>query len=737
MATATEDSLRASRTLRFDVDGMSCASCAARIQKVLDRQPGVTSAAVNFASAEATVVATADGPSSAELAGAVARLGFALRERAPAADREVGARLRAEARRLRRRLRVAAACTLPVFALAMGGVDAPWSRAVQAVLGAVVVLGSGAGFHRAAWQGLRRFDAGMDALVSIGTLTALGQSVWALWSGGPVFFETGAVIVTLILFGRSLEAGAKGRATDAIARLAKLSAKDARLLRKDAEGDEREVIVPADTVAVGQRVVVLPGEKLPVDGVIESGHASIDESMLTGESVPVDKGPGDEVSGATIDRSGRIVVRATRVGSDTALQRIVRLVEDAQAQRAPVERLVDRVASVFVPVVVGIAMATLAGYLVAGWAAPVALQRAVAVLIVACPCALGLATPTAILVGSGRGAELGVLFRNAEVFESARGIDVVAFDKTGTLTTGAMELRAVVADGDDAGAEAALLRRIAAVEATSAHPIAQAVVAGARARGVDARPAERGESVDGRGVRGEVDGVVVTVGRPAWLADEGASLPPSLGARLRELEEAGLTVFGAAWDGRIQGLCAVADAPRPTAREAVARLRDAGIALALVTGDNRRTAEAVARELGIDAVFAETLPGDKSTHVAELQRRGRRVAFVGDGINDAPALTRADLGIAIGTGTDVAVDAGDVVLVSGDPARVPLALALARRTYRTIAQNLFWAFFYNVAAIPLAAAGYLDPMIAAAAMAMSSVTVVSNSLRLRRTKLSA
>ncbi len=707
---------------RFDVQGMTCATCASRVQKVLGKQPGVRIANVNFAAGQATVVL--DGRDPESLMAAVTKIGFGLTPRAENAPPDVSQRHRAHARKLGFRLLLSAAFTAPVFLLAMGGFDASWSRILQGVLTLIVVFGFGWQFHAIAAKRLMNFDANMDTLVSVGTMTAVAYSGWALLSGAHIYFETGAVIVTLILLGRFFEARAKGSASDALSKLAALSAKDARILK----GDE-EMMVPVEAVSVGQRLVVRPGEKFPTDGIIFEGRSSVDESMLTGESMPVDKAPQDAVFGATINQGGRLVVTATQVGMDTALNQIVRLVEQAQADKAPVEHLVDRVASVFVPAVMLLALSTFLGwYFGAEVGVALALERAVAVLIIACPCALGLATPTAIMVGSGRGAHKGILFRGAEVFERAKDIDVVIFDKTGTLTKAEMSLVDVItAPGEDSQD---VLRRIGAVEAGSNHPIAAAVVRGAK----DLVLPKTEDFIEhaGLGVCASIDGVEVRVGRPAWLVQSGALMPDELIAAQAASEAAGQTVFGAAADNKVFGLVSVADTLRPSALSTVKALKSQGYTVALVTGDNKSTANAIASQVGIEVVEAETMPGDKSAFVARLQAEGQTVAFVGDGINDAPALVQADLGIAIGTGTDVAVEAGQVVLVSGDPGLVPTALGLARRTYRTIRQNLFWAFFYNVLAVPLAALGYLNPMIAAGAMAFSSVTVVSNSLRLKK-----
>jgi heavy metal translocating P-type ATPase len=562
----------------------------------------------------------------------------------------------------------------------------------------------------------------MDTLISMGTLAAYGYSVWAFFADEHVFFETAAVIITLILLGRYFEARSKGRASTAITRLLELGAKEARVLR-----DGVEVVVPADQLVPGDLMVVRPGEKVPTDGRIVEGRSAFDESMLTGESMPVDKGVGDEAVGATINQHGMVVVEATKVGSDTALAQIVRLVEDAQATKAPIQRLADRIAGVFVPVVLVIAVGTLTTWMLVDGDVSQAVQAAVAVLIIACPCALGLATPTAIMVGSGRGAELGVLFKNAEVFERARSVTTVVFDKTGTLTRGVMTLSRIFAED-----EPRALRLVGSVESASEHPIARAVTLGAEEGGAELTRPSGFQNLPGRGVRGTVDGVEVAVGSAKLMAELGLLVPDRFEDVLEEMETTGSTAFLAGWDGEVRVALAVADTVRESSGRAIAALRDRGLSTAMLTGDNRRTAETIGAQIGIDRVMAEVLPGDKSAEIARLQAEGQTVAFVGDGVNDAPALVQADLGMAVGTGTDVAIDAGDVVLMSGDPALATTALGLAERTFQVIRQNLFWAFAYNTAAIPLAAAGLLNPMIAAAAMATSSVSVVGNSLRLRR-----
>ena len=617
----------------------------------------------------------------------------------------------------------AAILAAPVMLLSMFGPDEPWSLGIQALLTAIVVFGFGLQFHKAAWKQVTSFSLAMDTLISMGTLTAFTYSLWAMFADSPVYFETAAMITTLILLGRYFEARAKGRASNAITKLLELGAKEATVIR-----DGSAQLVPIDELTIGDIVLVLPGEKIPSDGTISNGATSIDESMLTGESRPVDKTVGDAVFGATINQQGRIEVEITALGPNTALAQIVRIVEEAQTSKAPVQRLADRVSGIFVPAVIGIAALTFIGWLVVSGDIAEALRPAVAVLIIACPCALGLATPTAIMVGSGRGAELGVLFKNAEVFERAHEIDIAVFDKTGTLTRGAMTL----ADLDTGEAEDRFLLLIGSVEAASEHPIGKAVALGAEERDITLVTPEHFAALPGLGVSGRVDGIDVTVGKPKLLADRGLHIPDRYSAAMERMESAGYTAFLAGWDGEVRGALAVADTVRETSSEAVRSLRDLDIGVSMLTGDNRRTAETIALGIGIESVFAEVLPAEKAEEITRLQSSGHSVAFIGDGVNDAPALVAADLGMAVGSGTDVAIEAGDVVLMSGDPTLAVTALGLARRTFSTIRQNLFWAFGYNIAAIPLAVLGVLNPMVAAAAMAFSSVSVVANSLRLRR-----
>ncbi len=704
-------------SVRFDVEGMTCASCSLRVERVLSRQEGVVSAAVNLAGQEARIEVE-PGVDVAQLEAAVHKIGYEITEISADEHIAVGARYVDEAKYQRRNFLAAAVFTLPLFLISM---LSSGFEALQWALATPVVFWFGRQFHIAAAKRVRSFTANMDTLISLGTLTAYFYSVWAMFSDEPVFFETAAVIVALISLGRLFEARAKRQATSAITSLLELGATEAVVMR-----DGGEVTVPVEDVVPGDVMVVRPGGKVPTDGTIVDGVSAFDESMLTGESIPVDKVPGDEVFGATINQHGRVLVTAEAVGADTALAHIVRLVETAQASRAPVQRLADRVAGIFVPVVLTIAVVTLVGWLVSGADVSDAMRNATAVLIIACPCALGLATPAAIMVGSGRGAELGVLFKDAEVFERSRSVDTVLFDKTGTLTRGVMTLASVDSD------EPEFLRRVASVEVASEHPVARAVALGAEERGVELVAVGDFSALPGLGVRATVEDVEVTAGKAKLMAEAGLAIPDRFTDALADMERRGETAFLAGWDGVVKGALSVSDTVRPTARLAVESVGELGATAAMITGDNRRTAEAIAAATGIERIIAEVLPGEKAQEVDRLQAAGERVAFVGDGVNDAPALTAADVGIAIGTGTDVAIEAGSVVLVGGDPQLVPTALELARATFGTIRQNLFWAFFYNAAAIPLAAAGLLNPMVAAGAMAFSSVSVVGNSLRLRR-----
>ena len=718
MVVATPEKQR----LSLDVEGMTCASCAARIERKLNKLDGVE-ATVNYAMEQAAVSFDPHAVSVDDLIATVESAGYhaALPQQAAAAGPDT-------VRAVRTRLAVAVLLTAPLVVVAMvPPLQFDGWEWLALVLATPVVFWCGLGFHRATLLNARHRAVTMDTLISVGTISAWTWSVVVLVGGvdAHTYFEVAAVITTLILLGRWLELRARSRSGEAIRALLELGAKEARVLR-----DGEEVLVPVDELAAGDLFVVRPGDKVATDGVVVEGLSAIDRSMLTGEPVPVEVGPGAEVAGATINVSGRLVVRVTKVGADTALAQIARLVAEAQAGKAPIQRLVDRVSAVFVPIVIGVALATLAGWLVATGDVSAAFTAAVAVLIIACPCALGLATPTALMVGTGRGAQLGILIKGPEVLEQTRRITTIVLDKTGTVTEGRMW---VADDAPAAGVERETLLRLAgAAEAASEHPIAQAIAAHSR-EAVGRLPDVAGfASRAGLGVEAVVDGRAVLVGRPAMLADEGVRLDDGLSRRFAEEEARGRTVVAAAVDGRAVGLFVVADRVKATSAAAIAELRKLGLEPVLLTGDNERTARAVAAEVGIDRVRADVLPGEKSAEVQALQRAGEVVAMVGDGVNDAPALAQSDLGLAIGTGTDVAIEASDLTLVSGDLRAAADAIRLSRRTLRTIKGNLFWAFAYNVAAIPLAVAGLLDPIVAAAAMAFSSVFVVTNSLRLRR-----
>jgi cation-transporting ATPase V/Cu+-exporting ATPase len=719
---ATVDDLQPLVRAEFEVTGMTCGSCAARVEKVLGRQPGVQDAAVNFATGGATVTFDASLIDTDALTQAVTHIGYGLAPATPAPPDE-----RAEAAAWWRRFVVAAPLSLVVLVLLVGWMMEPWARWTAAVLTVPVQFWAGWPILRSAAVRARARSANMDTLIAVGTLAAFCFSAVELFRADDtdLYFDSAALIVSFVLLGRYFEARAKGRASSAIRRLLELGAKEARLV---VDGDER--LVPVEAVRVGDVVRVRPGERVPVDGVVIDGAAAVDEALLTGESVPVEKAPGAEVAAATINTNGVLTVRATRVGADTALAQIVRLVDEAQRGKAPVQRLADRVAGIFVPIVIALAAATFGVWWLLGEPEQ-GLLAAVAVLIIACPCALGLATPTAIMVGTGRGAAMGVLIKGGEVLERSQRIDTVVFDKTGTLTQGRMALTDVVtAEGVD---ERVLLTRAAAVEAGSEHPVGRAIVDGATARYAGSLPAAPGfTSMAGHGVRATIDGIEVHVGGRALFAGAGHAISPALEAEAVRLEGQGRTAVFVGWDGEARGVVAVADSLKPDAAAAVAGLRRLGVDVLMITGDNRRTAEAVAAGAGIDRVLAEVLPGDKVAEVCRLQEEGHVVAMVGDGVNDAPALVQADLGIAIGTGTDVAIESSDITLLSADLDGVATAIRLSRRTYRTIIENLGWAFVYNVLAIPLAAVGLLNPVVAGAAMGLSSVSVVGNSLRLAR-----
>ncbi|MFH5228101.1 heavy metal translocating P-type ATPase [Antrihabitans spumae] len=737
--------------VELDIGGMTCASCANRIEKKLNKLDGVT-ATVNYATEKARVDYVGD-VSTEDLVATVEQAGYTATVPASATsstdpDAAGPAEIDPTAS-LRQRLLISLVLSVPVIAMAMvPALQFTNWQWLSLTLAAPVVVWGALPFHKAAFTNLRHATSTMDTLISMGTIAALGWSLYALFWGtagiagmthpfeltisrsdgaGNIYLEAAAGVTTFILAGRYFEARSKRRAGAALRALLELGAKEVSVLR---EGAEQRI--PTDQLIVGDEFVVRPGEKIATDGVVADGSSAVDNSMLTGESVPVEVGPDDLVVGATVNVGGRIVVRATRIGSDTQLAQMAKLVEDAQTGKAQAQRLADKISGVFVPIVIALAAATLGFWIGTGGGIAAAFTAAVAVLIIACPCALGLATPTALMVGTGRGAQLGILIKGPEVLESTRRVDTVVLDKTGTVTTGKMTLLDVITAADDDTAQ--VLRLAGALEDSSEHPIAQAIAKGAREKVGTLPPVEQFTNIEGLGVQGIVDDHAVIVGRARLLADRAQHLPDDLDSALRAAESEGKTAVAVGWDGRARGVLVVADAVKATSAEAIEQLRGLGLTPIMLTGDNAAAARAIADQVGIDEVIAEVLPADKVDVVKRLQEQGKVVAMVGDGVNDAAALAQADLGLAMGTGTDVAIEASDLTLVRGDLRAAADAIRLSRRTLGTIKGNLFWAFAYNVAALPLAAAGLLNPMLAGAAMAFSSVFVVSNSLRLRRFK---
>ncbi len=723
-------------TTKFLIPDMHCASCAVRNENSLKKLPGVKSASVNYAMRSATVEFDETHVGEHDLYRAVESNGYHVRAHAgygtEAGGHDHGGTAdQAEVPAARIKAIVSLGFAIPTLFLAMFKISLPWqigafnaSVWLQAALSFMTVFAVGKEFHVTALKLLRHFAANMDTLISLGTVSAIAYSIWAMLAGKSEFyFETGAIITAFILLGRYLEAKSRGQASQAVAKLMQLGAKSAHVVKEGHMTD-----VPIEQVRVGDVLAIKPGEKFPVDGKVIKGQTEVDESMLTGESMPVSKSGGDQVFGATINGHGFVHMQALKVGKDTVLSQIVRMVEDAQVKKAPIQKLADRIAGIFVPIVIALALATLGGWLLATHDFARALIAAVAVLVIACPCALGLATPVAILVGTGEGAKKGILIKNGESLEKAKQIDVVLFDKTGTLTNGKPEVTDIIPLEGRTHRE--ILMIAASLEVGSEHSLAESVVGFAKSEKLSLPGVENFHALPGRGVEGVVDGKRVTLGNRRLMQQNKIDLA-AVESQIVALENQGKTVMMLGLNGKAGGLIAVADVLKPDAAAAIGALKALGIRSVMISGDNERTAQAVAKRAGVAAVLAEVLPQDKAAEVKKLQALGQRVAFVGDGINDAPALVQADLGIAIGTGTDIAIESGDLVLVKGSPLKVVQALQLSQQTFKIIKQNLFWAFFYNAVAVPLAAFGFLNPMIAGAAMALSSFSVVGNSLRIK------
>ncbi len=728
-------------TTKFRIPDMHCSSCAVRNEKSLNKLIGVKSASVNFALRTASVDYDPGEVNEHEMHKTVSDNGYhpeamnhGDHNSHNMSEHDHGGMASAkEVKEARNKAIWALLLALPTLVLAMSKIDLPWifggfnlSVWIQAVLGIITVLVIGKEFHITTLKLAKRFTTNMDTLISVGTVAAIGYSIWAMVKGGQDFyFETAAVITAFILLGRYLEAKSRGQASQAISKLMQLGAKTAHLVRDNSTEE-----ISIEQVRENDILLVKPGEKYPVDGVIESGQTSADESMLTGESMSVSKQAGDDIFGATINLNGAVQMRATKVGKDTMLSQIIKMVEDAQVKKAPIQKMADKIAGVFVPIIIVLALVTFAVWFLITKNFEPSFIAAVAVLVIACPCALGLATPVAILVGTSEGAKKGILIKNGEALEKAKHIDVVMFDKTGTLTEGKPTVVDVISNGmtDDE-----LIKIAAGIESQSEHPLAQAVVKYAKEKLIRMEGVSDFKSVTGKGVSATIDKEQYHIGNPRWVTE--MNISNSIGEKIEQLEREAKTVVVLTNKHVVIGAIAIADPIKPDSKQAIALLNSMGVQSVMISGDNQRTTEAIAKEAGITKVLAEVLPQDKAAEVKKLQSQGKKVAFVGDGINDAPALAQSDLGIAIGTGTDIAIESGEIVLVKGSPLKVVQALRLSQMTLKIIKQNLFWAFFYNVAAIPLASLGFLNPMIAGAAMALSSFSVVGNSIRIKKNKI--